>query len=136
MKKVFYSLATLALVFVLASCSQDDDKQNLDGIEGNMESRAAILGYFDTDTYVESVAEQCAAGNHENCDIYADGTHKACSYSEHSGTNHDGTNHDGTSHGTHDANGHSHNDSDENHNNGNHSNETHNNENHNNGGHH
>lgn len=120
MKKVIYSLAILAISVAFASCSNDDD-HNLDNATQSLELRASALGFSDTNAYKSSVAEQCAAGNHENCDILNDGTHKACAYSEHAGTNHDGTHHERTNHGTHDANGHSH-DSHGNDDNGNHDN--------------
>lgn len=115
MKKLFYSVAICALVMAFVSCDNDDD-HNYGNAEQNLELRAATLGYSDVETYKASVAEQCAAGNHENCDILTDGTHQVCTYNDHSGTNHDGTHHNGSDHGTHDANGHSHNS----HGNGNH----------------
>lgn len=106
MKRVFY-LATALAAVGFTSCNKDDnhdfynDKQNL-------ELRAASLGYSDVNAYKTSVAEQCAAGNHENCDVLNDGTHQACAYQDHSGKKHDGSNHNGSDHGSHDANGHSH----------------------------
>ena len=103
MKKVFYSLTVLAITVAFASCSKDDDHDFNDASQ-NMELRASTLGFSDANAYKASVAEQCAAGNHENCDILNDGTHQACAYSEHAGANHDGTHHNGTDHGTHDAN--------------------------------
>jgi hypothetical protein len=108
MRKVFYSLTVLAVMAVFVSCSRDDDR-DLDNAIQNMELRAATLGFSDVNACTASVAEQCAAGNHENCDILNSGAHQACAYSEHVGTGHDGTHHSGTDHGTHDANGHSHN---------------------------
>lgn len=108
MKKVFYLVAVVAITVAFASCSKDDD-HDLSNATQNVELRASTLGFSDANAYKASVAEQCAAGNHENCDIQNDGTHKVCAYSEHAGTNHDGTHHNGTDHGTHDANGHSHN---------------------------
>ncbi len=124
MKKVFYSLTVLAITVAFASCSKDDDHDFNDASQ-NMELRASTLGFSDANAYKASVAEQCAAGNHENCDILNDGTHQACAYSEHAGANHDGTHHNGTDHGTHDANGHSHN-SHGNDDNGNHNGSHHN----------
>ncbi len=107
MKKVVYSVAILAFAFVLTSCSKDDD-HNVDNTAQDVELRAQSLGFADANAYKSSVAEQCAAGNHENCDILTDGTHRACGYADHAGKNHDGTEHNGTDHGVHDANGHSH----------------------------
>ena len=117
MKKNFYSLAILAFVVALASCSKDDE-HNLGNTEQNLELRASSLGFSDANAYKASVAEQHAAGNHENCDILNNGTHQTCGYAEHSGTKHDGTHHNGTDHGTHDANGHSHSSHGQNHNGG------------------
>ncbi len=127
MKKVFYSLTVLAFVFTFASCSNDDDQHDFNNAKQDVTLRATALGFSDMNAHTTAVAEQCAAGNHENCDIQTNGTHQACGYAEHTGTNHDGTQHNGTEHGTHDANGHSHNS---------HSNENHGNESHNGGGHH
>lgn len=106
MKKVFYSLAVVALI-TFSSCSKDED-HNFDQAEQNVALRASSLGYTDVATYEESVTQQCAEGNHENCDIQTNGEHQACTYPEHAGMNHDGTDHNGTDHGMHDANGHSH----------------------------
>lgn len=104
MKRVFYSLAILTFVVTFISCSQDDD--NLTNVDTNLELRASTLGYSYGDNYKNSVLNQCAAGNHENCDILADGTHRICTNSQHSGTKHDGTHHNGTGHGgnSHDPN--------------------------------
>ncbi|NDV59741.1 hypothetical protein [Bacteroides sp. 519] len=113
MKKLIYLFAVVAMATGFTSCSNDHDNNNT---EPNLELRAAMLGYTDVDAYKRSVAEQCAAGNHENCDIQNDGTHQVCAYEDHSGTKHDGSHHNGSDHGTHDENGHSHNS----HGNGNH----------------
>ncbi len=107
MKKLVYSLAVLAIVLVFASCNKDDN-QSMDTATPNLELRAATLGYTDVETYKANVVAQCAAGNHQNCDIYNDGTHQPCAYCEHAGTNCDGTHHGGSDHGTHGTNGHSH----------------------------
>lgn len=108
MKKVFYLFATFALVLMSVSCSNDDHDNPT--IKSNIEERAAALGFDDVASYKTSVAEECANGNHENCDTFSNGTHEACAYKDHSGTNHDGTHHNGSDHGSHDANGHSHKD--------------------------
>ncbi|MDR2917251.1 MAG: hypothetical protein LBV74_20855 [Tannerella sp.] len=108
MKKVVYLFAVVALTAGFVSCSNDDD-HDFSNADRNLELRASALGYSDVASYQASVAEQCAAGNHENCDIQTDGTHQVCAYNDHSGTKHDGTRHNGSAHGTHDANGHSHN---------------------------
>lgn len=107
MKKLFYSLGVILLVSFI-SCDKDDHDDFGTSAQQDIEERASALGFDDVATYKASVAQQCAAGNHENCDIYNDGTHQACPYYDHSGTNHDGTHHNGTAHGTHDQNGHSH----------------------------
>lgn len=106
MKRVFYLVIAIAAVG-FTSCSKDDN-HDFDNDQQNLELRAASLGYSDVNAYKTSVAEQCAAGNHENCDALNDGTHQACAYQDHSGTKHDGSQHNGSDHGTHDANGHSH----------------------------
>jgi hypothetical protein len=103
MKKVIYFFAVVVLAIGFVSCNNDDD-HDFSSAEQNMELRAATLGFSDAEAYKTSVAEQCAAGNHENCDILNDGTHQPCIYSEHAGTRHDGTHHNGTGHGTHDPN--------------------------------
>ena len=95
MKRVFYSLAVLASVITFVSCSQDDDN-NFGDIDQSLELRASTLGFSNGDIYKSSVLNQCAAGNHENCDILADGTHQVCINSQHSGIKHDGTHHNGT----------------------------------------
>lgn len=108
MKKLFYSLAIVFCTVSFIACSNDDHDDFGAGSTQDIETRAKALGFEDVTAYEASVAEQCAAGNHENCDIYNDNTHQACAYSDHSGKNHDGTHHNGTDHGTNDANGHSH----------------------------
>lgn len=107
MKKVFYSFVALALTATFVSCNNDDHEPGFS--DQNIETRAAALGFDNVETYKSSVAEQCAAGNHENCDILNNGTHQVCTYADHSGTKHDGTHHNGSDHGNHDENGHSHN---------------------------
>lgn len=109
MKKIFYLLTLVLSTVIFASCSNDDHDDFGTSAKQDIEARAAALGFDDVTAYQASVAEQCAAGNHENCDIYSNGTHEACAYSDHSGQNHDGTHHNGTDHGIHDQNGHSHN---------------------------
>ena len=104
MKRVFYSLAIVTLAVTFVSCSQDEDNNFPQG-DQSLETRAATLGYTDGDTYKNTVLNQCAAGNHENCDILADGTHRVCTNAQHSGTKQNGTHHNGTGHGgsnTHD----------------------------------
>ncbi len=108
MKKVVFLLAVVALTAGFMSCSNDNEPDFSNANE-NLELRASALGYPDVATYQASVAEQCAAGNHENCDILTDGTHRACAHNEHSGTKHDGTHHSGSGHGKHGNNGNSHN---------------------------
>lgn len=110
MKKLFYLVAVTVFAVTFAACSNDDHDDLGTTFQQDIEARAAALGFDDVAAYQASVAEQCAAGNHDNCDIYNDGTHSVCAYSGHSGTNHDGTHHNGSDHGTHDKNGHQHND--------------------------
>lgn len=106
MKKLFYSLAVALFSVAFVACSNDDhDDFGTTTVQQDITKRATALGFDDADAYRESVAAQCAAGNHENCDIYNDGTHQACAYADHSGRNHDGSHHNGTNHGTHDQNG-------------------------------
>lgn len=102
--KIICLLSAMIIIVSVASCSKSDNNK----VEQNLELRAKSLGYPDVVTYKSNVTQQCVAGNHENCDIYDDQTHRACAYQEHSGTNHDGTHHNGTAHGTHNAGGHSH----------------------------
>lgn len=120
MKKVFYPLAVTILTISLASCSKDNHKSYDQAVQ-SIDLRASQLGYSDVAAYELSVAQQCAEGNHQNCDIMTNQTHQACAYNEHAGVNYDGTVHNGTDHGTHDTNGHSHSShGNENHNNGHH----------------
>lgn len=107
MKKLFYFAAALAIATSLTSCNSNDNPTPEDLAE-RLEVRAVALGYENSADYEASVAAQCAAGNHENCDVFADGTHQPCAYTEHSGTHHNGSHHDGTDHGTHNGKGHSH----------------------------
>lgn len=107
MKKTFYIFQILAVAVAFTSCDKDNDHVD-DNAVMDMELRAEALGFTNVEAYRTSVAEQCAAGDHENCDIFTNGTHKACAYSGHAGRNHNGTHHNGTDHGSHDANGHSH----------------------------
>ena len=123
MRKVIYLLSVLAITVALASCDKEDNEKFA---TPNLETRATALGFSDVDAYKAFVDEQCAEANHENCDVWDDGTHHTCAYSEHIGTNHDGTRHNGTAHGTHDTNGHSHN-SHGNHNSENHGGNSHSN---------
>lgn len=97
MKRVFYSLAIVTLAVTFVSCSQDEDNNFPQG-DQSLETRASTLGYTDGDTYKNTVLNQCAAGNHENCDILADGTHRVCTNAQHSGTKQNGTHHNGTGH--------------------------------------
>ncbi len=107
MRKVIYLFAVVVLAVGFVSCNDDDHDYKTD--DQNIELRAKTLGYTDAVTYKQSVATQCEAGNHENCDIQNDGSHNVCAYAEHSGMKHDGTDHKGNAHGTHDKKGHSHN---------------------------
>jgi hypothetical protein len=107
MKRLFYALAVVCTLSFVA-CDNDDHNDFGTSVQQDIEARAKALGFEDAAAYKASVAEQCAAGNHENCDIYNDGTHQACAYSDHSGKKHDGTHHKGSNHGSHDKNGHSH----------------------------
>ena len=91
MKKLFYSLAVVLFAATFASCDKNDHDDFGTSAKQDIEVRADALGFDDVAAYKASVAEQCAAGNHENCDTYKDGTHEACAYSDHSGKNHDGT---------------------------------------------
>jgi hypothetical protein len=109
MKRAIYLFAVVVMATGLVACNNDDDHDFSSNAEQNLELRAKTLGFSDAEAYKTSVTEQCAAGNHANCDILSNGTHQACAYNDHSGTNHDGTYHNGSDHGTHDANGHSHN---------------------------
>ena len=109
-KKLFLLVAVAVFALSFAACSNDDHDDFGTTSQQDIAARATALGFDDVAAYQASVAEQCAAGNHENCDIYNDGTHSACAYSDHSGTNHDGTHHNGSDHGQHDKNGHQHND--------------------------
>lgn len=108
MKKLFYSLTLVLFAVTFIACSSDDHDDFGTTSQQDIKARAAALGFDDVAAYKANVAEQCAADNHENCDIYNDGTHQACAYSDHSGKNHDGTHHNGSDHGTHDKNGHQH----------------------------
>jgi hypothetical protein len=85
MKRAIYLFAVVALAVGFVSCDNDDD-HDFSSADQNIELRAATLGYEDVASYQASVAEQCAAGNHENCDIQNNGTHNVCAYTEHSGT--------------------------------------------------
>ncbi|MDH6304154.1 hypothetical protein M2459_000882 [Parabacteroides sp. PF5-5] len=108
MKKLFYSLAVVLLAVAFVSCN-NENQDDIDTLEKeDIETRAAALGFEDVAAYKACVAEQCAAGNHENCDICEDGTHEACPYFEHSGKKHDGTHHNGSNHESHGKKGHSH----------------------------
>lgn len=111
MKKVILAVAALAVMTVFASCDKDHNNHDDSGSQTapNLAARAQALGFEDAISYTAYVSEQCLLGNHENCDIYGDGTHQACGYADHSGQNHDGTHHNGTDHGQYDQNGHSHN---------------------------
>lgn len=136
MKKVFYSLTVLAFVAIFASCTKNDD-HNFDNANKSLELRAASLGFENVEDYKASVARECAAGNHENCDILNNGTHQACGYADHSGTKHDGTVHHGNDI-NHGHNNNSNNNSNTNTNTNSNTNSHHNNSNnnHNKGGHH
>lgn len=106
MKNLIYSLVVLVFAIGLISCGSDDNDSDNDS--KNLELRSTILGFSDVEAYKMSVAEQCVAGNHQNCDISNDGTHQVCAYPAHSGIKHNGSHHSGSNHGIHDENGHSH----------------------------
>ncbi|MDL2213894.1 hypothetical protein LJC05_01120 [Bacteroides sp. OttesenSCG-928-J23] len=109
MKKLFYSLTVALFAISFVACDNDNHDDFGTSAKQDIENRAATLGFNNAEAYTRYVAEQCAAGNHENCDIYNDGTHGVCAYSDHSGKKHDGTHHNGSNHGTHDKkDGHSH----------------------------
>lgn len=86
-----------ALATSLASCKKE---HHSDAPENNIETRAAALGFGDVQTYRDHVRQECAAGNHANCDVATDGTHQACGDRTHNGQCHDGTPHQGANHGT------------------------------------
>lgn len=78
-------MAVVLFAVTFVACSNDDHEDFGTSAKQDIEARAAALGFDDVAAYQASVAEQCSAGNHENCDIYNDGTHEACAYSDHSG---------------------------------------------------
>ncbi|MEN9920051.1 MAG: hypothetical protein RL662_2487 [Bacteroidota bacterium] len=102
MKKILYSLAILALAVVFMSCGKDDN-HDIVSTGHSIEDRARSLGFSDANAYTASVAQQCAIGNHENCDILNNGIHQVCGNAEHLGNKHDGTHHNGMNHGADDA---------------------------------
>ena len=108
MKKLFYFVAVTVFAVTFVACHDDEHDDFGTTQQQDIEARAAALGFESAAAYQANVAQQCAAGNHENCDIYNDGTHAACAYADNSGRNHDGSHHNGTGHGTHDKNGHQH----------------------------
>lgn len=106
MKNLFYLLFVSLFAVAFGACSNSDDNRDLN-TDKNIELRAATLGYPDVATYKAAVVNQCAAGNHENCDILTNGTHQACSHVEHIGIKHDGSHHSGVHHTTdHHTDGH------------------------------
>ncbi len=111
MKNLFLLFAIGTGTILFASCDKDHTPE---AEFKSIENRAKALGYESIEVYQDTVAVQCAAGNHINCDPLADGTHQACAYENHSGEKHDGTNHNGSDHN----NGTNHNSG--NHNKGNH----------------
>jgi hypothetical protein len=82
----------------LTACNKEDISTNSSMEEQNIELRAVTLGYPDVATYAANVTQQCASGNHENCDLSIDGSHHACIYADHAGINRDGTHHSGSGH--------------------------------------
>jgi len=99
MKVIFYLFFASALLFT--SCSKDNDIQGLESSDNGVTTRASNLGYSDVKSYTSSVLSQCALGNHENCEILADGTHQACPFPDHDGITHDGKHINGTAKGGH-----------------------------------
>lgn len=88
MKKM---LLILAAVSLFAACQKSDPQApTQDG-----ETRASALGFDSAEQYCDWVNEQHALGNHENCDVLADGTHTPCLDATHSGQCIDGEHHDG-----------------------------------------
>ena len=98
MKKVIYLWSLVAVTVAFASCNSNDS-QNLDSATQNLELRAASLGFSNVDAYQAFVANQCAAGNHENCCPLKDGTCQACPYPDHLGMKCDGSHRHGAAHG-------------------------------------
>jgi hypothetical protein len=98
MNKVNFSVWVCAFAVVCTACSVEDVSTNLPTEEQNIELRAATLGYSDAATYAADVAQQCASGNHENCELSVDGSHRVCTYADHAGTAHNGTPHSGSVH--------------------------------------
>jgi hypothetical protein len=101
-EKLFF----VALLCCAVSCNKHNEDVLVDE-QANVAIRAQTLGFTDVAAYETYVAQQCANGNHSNCDISTAGTHYACAHTEHQGVKHDGTHHNGTAHNAHNCtNGH------------------------------
>lgn len=111
MKKVILAMTALAVMLSFSACDKDHDSDDYQGSQTapNIEARAQALGFDSVTEYETFVNDQCHLGNHQNCDIYNDGTHQPCCYADHGGQKHDGSHHNGTDHGQHGENGHHHN---------------------------
>ena len=92
------------LAGVMISCNKHDGVPT-DAADINI--RAQALGFATSAEYEEYVTQECAAGNHANCDTSVYGRHYACAHVEHAGACKNGTLHSGTAHGTHNEDGHS-----------------------------
>jgi hypothetical protein len=90
----------LAIVFVgfaFSSCDKNNKNEILDEA---LQSRAKALGFEDTKTYVQFVQNNCEQGNHENCNVLANGEHRVCDNVNHKGQHHNGNHHNGSNHGS------------------------------------
>jgi hypothetical protein len=79
-------------VFALSSCTKLTDENLLD-------VRAQALGFETADAYVKSVQSNCSQGNHENCNILANGEHRICNNVNHEGRCQNGEHYNGERHG-------------------------------------
>lgn len=84
---------------VITGCNKDGNL--LDGEMNseteNIQLRSAALGFANVNDYQEYVAQQCIAGNHENCCVL-NGIHQVCTYPNHLGINCQGAHHHGANH--------------------------------------
>ncbi len=92
------TIGAVALMGVFASCDKTD---NVDvyPMPSGVETRAHAIGFDNAEEYAAWVRDQHDQGNHENCDVMADGSHRTCVDAAHNGQRHDGTHHNGTAHG-------------------------------------